>query len=84
MFNDTMARSIHLTFAIFLVYLCYPLWTAPAGGCRPTLLAAIAATAPVPYGPCRISTRRGRPLAWARCVGVVACWKPPAAASASR
>ncbi len=26
MFNDTMARSIHLTFAVFLVYLCYPLW----------------------------------------------------------
>ena len=26
MFNDTMARSIHLTFAIFLVYLCFPLW----------------------------------------------------------
>jgi TRAP transporter 4TM/12TM fusion protein len=26
MFNDTMARSIHLAFAVFLVYLCYPLW----------------------------------------------------------
>ena len=26
MFNDTMARSIHLGFAVFLVYLCYPLW----------------------------------------------------------
>ena len=26
MFNDTMARSIHLSFAIFLVYLAYPMW----------------------------------------------------------
>ena len=26
MFNDTMARSIHLTFGVLLVYLCYPLW----------------------------------------------------------
>ncbi len=26
MFNDTMARSIHLSFAIFLVFLAYPMW----------------------------------------------------------
>ena len=26
MFNDTMARAIHLSFAIFLVYLAYPMW----------------------------------------------------------
>ena len=26
MFNDSMARSIHLSFAIFLVYLAFPMW----------------------------------------------------------
>jgi TRAP transporter 4TM/12TM fusion protein len=26
MFNDSMARSIHLSFAVFLVYLAFPLW----------------------------------------------------------
>ena len=26
MFNDTMARSIHLAFAIFIVYLSFPIW----------------------------------------------------------
>ncbi len=26
MFNDTMARSIHLSFAVFLVYLAFPMW----------------------------------------------------------
>lgn len=27
MFNDSMARSIHLSFAVFLVYLAFPLWS---------------------------------------------------------
>jgi TRAP transporter 4TM/12TM fusion protein len=46
MFNDTMARSIHLTFAVFLVYLCYPLWKGAPRKRVPAydwLLAAIAA-----------------------------------------
>ena len=46
MFNDTMARSIHLTFAVFLVYLCYPLWRSASKTRVPAydwLLAAIAA-----------------------------------------
>lgn len=27
MFNDSMARSIHLSFAVFLIYLAFPLWS---------------------------------------------------------
>ena len=46
MFNDTMARSIHLAFAVFLVFLCYPLWKGAAKNRVPAydwLLAGLAA-----------------------------------------
>ena len=80
MFNDTMARSIHLTFAIFLVYLCYPLWHRSPRDRVPAydwLLAAVAAfcTSYLYVFHAELSTRQGSPTPLdmgVACVGVVA------------
>ena len=66
MFNDTMARSIHLSFAIFLVYLAYPMWKksprkyVPAYDWVFALLAAFCASYVFTFHE-QLSTRPGSP-----------------------
>ena len=79
MFNDTMARSIHLTFGIFLVYLAYPLWSKSPRNRVPVydwLLALTAAfcTSYIYVFHAELSTRPGSPTPldiWVACVGVL-------------
>ena len=79
MFNDTMARSIHLTFGIFLVYLAYPMWKKSPRDHVPAydwLLAAAAAfcTSYLYVFHAELSTRPGSPTTLdiaVACVGVV-------------
>ena len=66
MFNDTMARSIHLSFAIFLVYLAYPMWKKSPRSYVPALdwvLAFVAAfcASYIYLFHNELSTRPGRP-----------------------
>ena len=79
MFNDTMARSIHLAFAVFLVYLCYPLWKGAPQNHVPVydwLLAALAAfcAAYIFLFHAELSKRQGTPSAldiWVSIAGVL-------------
>ncbi len=79
MFNDTMARSIHLSFAIFLVYLAYPLWKKSPRSYVPVydwvfaFVAAFCASYLFIFHD-ELSTRQGRPTMLdigVACVGVV-------------
>ncbi|MBL0123362.1 MAG: TRAP transporter permease [Betaproteobacteria bacterium] len=79
MFNDTMARSIHLSFAIFLVYLAYPMWKKSPRSYVPAYdwLFAFAAAFCTSYlfvFHAELSTRQGSPTTLdigVACVGVV-------------
>jgi TRAP transporter 4TM/12TM fusion protein len=79
MFNDTMARAIHLSFAVFLVYLAYPMRRksprdrVPAGDWLLALAAAFCASYLYLFH-AELSARPGRPTAFdigVSCAGVV-------------
>ena len=79
MFNDTMARAIHLSFGIFLVYVAYPLWSKSPRDRVPVYdwLLALAATFCASYTylyHAELSTRQGSPTTmdiWVSSVGVI-------------
>ncbi len=79
MINDTMARSIHLSFAIFMVYLAYPMWKKSPRDYVPlfdwilALVAAFCASYVYLFHD-QLSTRPGSPTMldiWVSCVGVI-------------
>jgi TRAP transporter 4TM/12TM fusion protein len=79
LFNDTMARSIHLSFAVLLVYLCYPAYYGAPRNRVPLYDWAVAAVATfcaaylfLFHGP--LSVRQGSPNLmdiWVSCLGVI-------------
>jgi TRAP transporter 4TM/12TM fusion protein len=79
LFNDTMARSIHLSFGVVLVYLAYPMWSRSPRSYVPLydwLLAAVAAFCAgyIFIFHAELAKRQGSPSGmdiWVACIGVV-------------